>query len=344
MARILHKNFVARGLRTVTAALVVFAAANDAAAAAEEVATLDAVVVTGVQPGPGLWRVTRGSAGEVWILATVTPLPGDMQWSADQVEDILATAQEVIAPAQVEMDISAGDMFKMASLARSANAAIKLPDRERLQDRLPPEQYARWSELKPRLLPDDSKVERQRPLFAAQTLYYAAIRNAGLTRADTAWARVSARAAERGTRVVETTIRPPLALDRKAYRAGIRALAESEVDDMTCFIATLDALEPDLQRFTRAANAWAIGDVGKLLSLELTAPVPPCKPVYDRAMSFQARPQLRAQALEVWRSAVEAAVTGNRRALAVLPLADLAGPAGVLEQLRIGGYTVDAPE
>lgn len=338
-------GFNAGGLGAVLFGLVLATNAEATAVPAEDVVELDEVVVTGEQPGPGLWRVSREPGeGEVWILATVVPLPRDMQWNAGQVEQILATADEVIAPASIEMDIGASDMLKMASLARAANAAIKLPDRERLQDRVPAEHYAHWSRLKARHLPDDHKLERQRPVFASQTLFYAAIRDAGLTRSNVAWARVSELAADRELRVVAPTIRPPLAIDRKAYRSGIRALAESRVDDMTCFIATMDSLEADVAHFTRAANAWATGDLERLLPMELAAPVPACKPVYDRAMSFQQRPELLGQALEAWRAAVEAAVAERRTALAVLPLADLVGTQGVLAQLRASGHKVEAPE
>jgi uncharacterized protein YbaP (TraB family) len=338
-------GFNARGLGAVLVGLLLATSADATTVPAEDVVELDEVVVTGVQPGPGLWRVSREPGeGEVWILATVVPLPQDMQWNAGQVEEVLATADEVIAPASVESDISAGDMFKMASLARAANAAIKLPDRERLQDRLPAEQYARWSRLKARHLPEDHKVERQRPMFAAQTLYYAAIGDAGLTRSNVAWSRVSGLAADRELRVVDPAIRSPLAIDRKAYRSGIRALAESKVDDVGCFISTMDTLDADLAHFTRAANAWATGDLERLLPMQLSVPVPACKPVYDRAMSFQHRPELRVQALDAWRAAVEASVAEGRTALAVLPLADLTGARGVFAQLRAAGFEIEVPE
>ncbi|MBW8367031.1 MAG: TraB/GumN family protein, partial [Arenimonas sp.] len=67
---------------------------------------LDELVVTGVQPGPGLWRVMgKDGEGEVWILASLVPLPRAMQWQTAQVESILDTAAEVIAPPGVQADI-----------------------------------------------------------------------------------------------------------------------------------------------------------------------------------------------------------------------------------------------
>jgi len=313
--------------------------------AAQPDVVLEELVVTGVQPGPGLWRVTgKDGQGEVWILASLVPLPRAMQWQTAQVESILATAAEVVAPPGVEADIGAGDLFKMASLARAANAAIKLPKRQRLDDVLPPEQYARWRQLRERHFPGDDKLDRHRPLFASQELFYSAISDVGLTRADIAWQRVAELAGQRGLRVVDTTVRAPLAIDRKAYRAGIRALVESRVDDVGCFVATMDTLDASLQHYVRAANAWATGDMPLLLPMELATPTPPCKPVHDRAMSFQQRPGLRLQSLALWRSAVESALADKRIALAVLPLPDLVAPGGLLDQLRASGFEVEAPE
>ena len=38
---------------------------------------LDTMVVSGVQPGPGLWKVRKGEH-TLWILGTVSPLPRRM--------------------------------------------------------------------------------------------------------------------------------------------------------------------------------------------------------------------------------------------------------------------------
>ena len=306
---------------------------------------LDELVVTGVQPGPGLWRVAGSQGqGEVWILATLVPLPRDMQWRTAQVESLLDTANEVIAPAAVETDVGAGDVIRMASLARAANAAMKLPRRQRLDAVLPAEQYARWSALRERHFPGERTRDRQRPLFASQQLFYEAIDDVGLTRVDTAWKRVAELAAQRGVRVVDTTLHSPLAIDRKAYRAGIRAVADSRVDDLGCFVTTMDTLDASLQHYVRAANAWATGDIPLLLPMELATPLPPCKAVHDQAMRFQQKPELRRQALARWLAAVEAALAGQRTALAVLPLPDLVAPGGPLDQLRAAGFEVEAPE
>lgn len=305
--------------------------------------TLDTVVVTGVMPGPGLWRV-HGGGRSLWILGTVSPLPSDMTWEALKVGEVLGRADAVLSPANAEADLSASDIMKMMTLARSANAATKLPGRQTLVDVLPADTYARWSILKRQYLPDDGKVERQRPVFASQALYSDAIVVEGLTRANIVWDTVRRRAQELGVPVVDTRVRLPLALDRARYKAGIRALAQSQLDDVTCFTATLDTLPADLETMKQGANAWATGDLDRLLQLRHAELAPACKATYDQAMGFQKKSEWDRAARAAWLAAADTALASNGTTLAVLPMADLLGPEGVLVAFKARGYTVVSPD
>ncbi len=311
--------------------------------AADDAPTLETLVVTGVMPGPGLWRVESDNR-TLWIMATVSPLSRDVKWEALQVEEILGQADAVLSPAGAEADLSAGDVLKMMTLARSANAATKLPARKKLIDVLPPTTYGRWSATKQQYLPADRKVERQRPVFASQALYFGAISAGGLTRSNIVWNFVKNRAAELDVPVVNTQVRMPLALDRKRYKAGIQALANSQLDDITCFTATLDALPTDLETMKLGANAWATGDLDRLLQLEHAALAPPCKAFYDQTMGFQNKPEWGRAARTAWLAAADAALAENDTTLAVMPMADLLGPSGVLAEFKARGYTVAAPD
>jgi len=229
------------------------------------------------------------------------------------------------------------------TLARSAIAAMKLPDRETLADVIPADTYALWSGLKLQYLPDDKKVERQRPVFASQELYNAAIVAEGMTRTNIVWSVVSERAQELGVPIVNTSVRIPLALDRRRYKAGIQALAKSEVDDVTCFTTTLETLPTALETMKHGANAWATGDLDQLLFVGHAELKPACKAVYDDAMGFQAAPDKDRTARAAWLNAAETALADNNTTLAVMPMADLVGPTGVLAFLKGRGYTVVDP-
>ena len=65
------------------------------------------VVVTGEQPGPGLWLVRKGGH-DLWILGTLNPLPAGMRWQSKQVEQVIANAQEVIRAPRVSFDFKVG--------------------------------------------------------------------------------------------------------------------------------------------------------------------------------------------------------------------------------------------
>ncbi len=267
-----------------------------------------------------------------------------MTWEALQVEEILRSADAVISPASVEADLGARDVMKMMTLARTANAATKLPHGADLSDVIAPESYALWSELRQVYLPDDSKVERQRPMFASQALYYGAIESEGLTRANVAWNSISARAATLGVPIVETRVRLPLELDRARYKSGIKALASSQLDDRACFVRTLENLRPDLERMKIGANAWATGDIKRLLQLRHAEIQPPCKKIYDAAMGFQAKPEWDHAARVAWLEAVDAALSKNSNTLTVAPVNELAGPSGILAAFEARGYAVFGPE
>lgn len=61
-------------------------------------AQLAEVLVVGKQPGPGLWRISKGDR-DLWIFATRTPLPKQMIWDTTDIEKHIGQPQAVLAPA-----------------------------------------------------------------------------------------------------------------------------------------------------------------------------------------------------------------------------------------------------
>ena len=107
---------------------------------AGEKQVLDEVVVSGEQPGPGLWQVKNG-ANTLWVLGTHSPLPRDMKWRAREVESIIARSQSVIAPPDVEVDADIG-FFGALRLMPAALRARAIPDDKTLSDVLPTDLHA----------------------------------------------------------------------------------------------------------------------------------------------------------------------------------------------------------
>ncbi|GGK01511.1 TraB/GumN family protein [Luteimonas terricola] len=190
---------LAKPVRTILATLLLSllvafpATAADPArvAADDDIVDLEAMVVSGAQPGPGMWKVSSGDH-VLYILGTVSPLPRRMEWMSAEVESVIADAQVVIAPLAVVVDADIG-IFRGMALLPAMLRARNNPGKRPLREVVSPELYARWEVLKARYMGRDRGVEKRRPLLAARELYEAALRKSGLRMGgDTMRARANA--------------------------------------------------------------------------------------------------------------------------------------------------------
>jgi hypothetical protein len=298
-------------------------------------------LVTGQQPGPGLWRATLPSAGHdhvLWILGTHGPLPEGLRWRSTELEATLAASQELIAP--VEMRAGVG-LIGGVTLLPSLVGIRKNPGGERLQDVLPAELYERWRPLKQRYIGRDDDVEKWRPIFAAEELYEQALRKSGLEPRSALWPQVEKLA--RKARVKVTT--PEVEVEFAKPRDAIREFKQAPLADQECFAKTLARLESDLDLMRERANAWATGDVAKLRDLPHVDHASACIRVVLDAQVLQDRgaaewPARRAAA---WLEAVESAVARPAATVAVAPIEQILWPDGYVARLRARGYVVEDP-
>ena len=316
-----------------------------AASAAPSVADLAAMVVTGVQPGPGLWKVSRKDplSGEhvLWVLGTLSPLPRGMQWQSREVEQVIGGSQQVLLPPSVKVKADVGFFGKMFLLP-SAYGARKNDDGRTLQQMLPPPVYARWRVLKQKYLGDDRGIERWRPIFAAQELYRKAIKASELSRGGEVQASIDALAVRRGVPEVATSYQ--LLIEHP--RAAIKAFKASAPHDTTCFIRTLDSIERDLPAMKARANAWATGDLQALRESPDSARHDACvtslvNAGFAHSLGLDDVPAKQAA---VWLAAARKALADNAQTFAVLPMEELLKADGYLAALRAEGYQVEAPE
>jgi hypothetical protein len=314
--------------------------AQSSVAPPPQVAELPAVVVSGVQPGPGLWKVSRGDH-VMWVLGTLSPLPRAMQWQSREVEEAIAGSQQVLLEPSVQLKADIGFLGKLFLLP-AAYGARKNDGGATLQQVLPPPVYARWQTLKQKYLGDDRAVERWRPLFASQELYRKALKANGLSRSGGVRANVDALAKRHGV--------PELATDYHVLiehpRAAIKAFKQAAPRDVTCFIRTLDSVEHDIPAMTARANAWATGDLQALRELPDSDRREACVAALAGAGFAQALglADVPAQQRATWLAAARKALAGNAQTFALLPMDELLKPDGYLAALQAEGYQVDAPE
>ncbi len=302
---------------------------------------LETVVVRGVQPGPGLWKVSKDDH-VLWVLGTLSPLPKDMTWNSRHVESVIATSQEVLTGPEVAVSAKTGFLgLGLVALLPSLIGLRNNPDGAMLKDVVTPEMYARWSVLKERYIGHSSKVEQWRPIFAALDLYDAAIQKDGLSDKLVVQRTVTAAAKHAGVKI--TT--PSITITINDPKVAVREFKTSALDDLECFRKTLDRIDTDLGTMTARANAWSTGDVDALRKLPYTDQMAACAAAVSETQLARKRggADIEARAEQAWLDAAAKALEGNQITFAMLPIARLLKPDGYLTRLRKMGYAVEEP-
>jgi hypothetical protein len=301
---------------------------------------LDAVVVSGVQPGPGLWKVSKDGR-VMWVMGTLSPLPKRMEWNSLPVERLIARAGVVLLPPSVNIKAE-GAMLGGIFLIPSLMSARNNPGRDKLQDVLPAADYARWLRLKKTYLGNDRSVEKRRPILAAMELRDAALDDHDLSQRDIV-RRVVTEAAKKADVPVE---RPSSTLVVEDAKAAVKEFAARPLDDTECFRRLLDQVENDLETLALRANAWAQGDLAGLQSLTYTDVAKTCTDALLQNGLAQSRgfSDLPAKAEAAWMAEAEKALATHPESVAVLPMSQVLGPKGYLTVLAQRGYTVESPE
>ncbi len=319
----------------------VAATESPAVAATQPAAEIEELLVTGEQPGPGLWKVARNGdpAGHVlWILGNYSPLPKKMQWRSHEVERVLAGVQEVLEPPSVEAGVG---FFGSVAALPALVGAKRNPGDALLKDVVSADLYARWLPLKERYLRGDDDPEQWRPIFAAQALYLAALDRKGLVPYEGVWPDVEKLA--RKAKVRRTT--PELSLRIEKARSAIKEFKAMPLADTECFARTITRLETDMDLMRDRANAWAVGDVDRLRQLAPVERASACiGPLLDSSLARERGfGDVPARLKAVWVAEAERALGQNRATLAVLPVEEILKPDGFVAQLLAKGYSITEP-
>lgn len=301
---------------------------------------LDSVAVVGVLPGPGFWQVSKGD-NTVWILASIRPVPKRMRWETIKLERKLAESQLLIGSPSVSLGADIG-FFGKLGLVPSLLKARKNPDGKTLQQILPPATYQRWLVLKARYIGKDDGIETWRPIFAAQELYEKAIAKAGLSEDGVVWPQ----AEKLAKRADVPVFRPEIKVDIGNPKQFIKTFNRNALNDVACFEKTLDSIERDVQFMAARARMWSEGDVAGLRGISQEDFSGTCidallgSGVAQNAGLANVPERVRG----AWLAAVDKALVQQRSAVAVVNIAELLRPGGMLDRLRAKGYAVIEPD
>jgi hypothetical protein len=319
---------------------------DPAAPPAEPAAVADAapdavpatVVVEGRRPGPGVWKVSKGTH-VMWVFGTYAPLPQKMQWDAARVERLVAKSQEVLMPPVAKAHIG---FFSGLTALPSLIGIKRNPDDAVLHDVVPADVYAHWTVLKDKYIGNDDGVEHYRPIFAGEELLLAGLKKSGLSYGGEVLGTIEDIAKKNKVKLSDSGYDVMLDDPRKL----VRDFKNSQVDDLVCFTRTLDSLDVDLETMRVRANAWANGDIGEIRGLSFAERQDACLDAIlnssiakDDAALRQMRQRLRTS----WLKAAEKALASNTSTFAVLEIQDIVGPTSYLAGLQARGYAVESP-
>ena len=305
-------------------------------AAPAPAAPLDEVLVTGERPGPGMWRVSKGDH-DLWILATLQPLPKNMTWRSQAVESRIAGSQVVLSPPQVDADIG---FFRGLTLIPSLLRALKSPDGRTLEEILPHDLYIRWLALRVKYL-GSTDDEHKRPMLAALDLWLRALDQSGLSSNEVVWESIEKVAHKDHVQLQPLVLKIKVADAKGAVHDLDKIPQDAEI---ACFTKTIERLETDLQPMRQRANFWSLGDLEGLRSLPYPDEETACLNAFLAVPQYREQYQrARKQIADLWMSTAESALDNNASSFAVLPMTALLKDDGVLQQLKAKGYAVQEP-
>ena len=316
---------------------------------AQENAAAETIPVSGIQPGPPLWRVARGEH-VLWILPIGSIVPQNMVWENEEVADIIANAEEFIRPPDISVGVSKTLVLNPINIFRG----IELYKRIRrnagnasLAEVLPADVYRRFSDLKAKYFPTNEDVETLRPMFAAEVITKEIPPQEQLAGFQVITQRVNELIEERkDIRVTDVKVELTLGgsfddLSRRVDGAMTSLTIEREIE---CFESQLTRYEKDLDSIRQLANAWATGDVGKIVDFARAGGLEA-----ECSSWFLAGPEggLALETLEEsrqrWFEAAVSALERNRTTFSMLPISYITGDLSLVNRLANRGYDVHEP-
>lgn len=312
--------------------------AGPVAATAAEAAP-EQIHVVAQRPGPGMWKVSKGEH-VLWVFGTYAPLPKNMQWRSQQVENVIKHSQEYLSPPSASANPG---FFKSITLLPSLIGVRKNPDGAQLRDVMAQDDYTRWNTLKAKYLPENTDVERERPIFAAQVLSEAARKQAGLVEGRVVSKQVLDLVKQHKLKQTSSTFEIPM----DNARTVLKNFKKSTLDDAACLARTMATLEEDIDAASTRANAWAKGDIDAMRQLNYADRKKTCFDSLLNSAAFDAEPEFKNMELRAnakWLASAEKALEANVSTFAMLPIDDVFDPKGVIAALAAKGYVVQQPD
>jgi hypothetical protein len=295
----------------------------EAAKAPEEWADIESVTVKG-EPGPAVWRLTRG-ASEVWVLGTVGPLPRDMEWNRATATDLLDGARALLLPPRADVNL-----VDVAWFLLRHGSELSLPRGQRLEDGLPPDLRAHFTAAIMAIGADADDYRTDIPIRAAVRLGQDFQKKADLGYREP---RATVESLASRKRISTTPVYRFEVMD------AVRDLLKLTPDQQrACLSQAVEDVTWARAHALAAARAWAVGDIRTVKGHYSESRLFACVIAQvERAGDINARATAETVA------AIDAALNQPGKTVALVAMGPLLRRDGVLARLKAKGVTIEAP-
>lgn len=304
------------------ASILTFSAGAQQARAPSQ--ALETVIVTANARGPAIWHVTSGAA-DVAILGIVQPLPDDFVWNTKPLAALLGGARLLLLPPDVQMGVFSGAWFYMAH-----SDLLHPPVGKTLSDILDPQVAAELEKVRTYLREPADRYSDDSPIRAAMRLG-SDFRHVFYLTTHEPEDSIAALAREQHVRVRRVAT-------YDLIPTGEELLNLPPATTGKCILAAIRDIDFQSRHAAAAANAWAVGDVAKMMANWAPSNYYECLvQLSPHATAIDAR------SIDDTVQAIDAALAGGGRTIAVVDIGILLRNNGVLDRLKASGVSVSGP-
>ena len=298
-------------------------AAAPAAAPVTDWSNVETVVVRPDMAGPALWHVANDKS-EVWILATVTPVPKDLKWDSRSIAGLLKGSNALLLPPTASVGIAEGLWFYMWHMD-----TLEQPDGKTLEASLPGPLKSRFIAARGLAHQDADRYDKYLPAIAALILesdYQKAIDFSNREPQRT----VESLAARAGVPAHRIATYPAMDVIHDVPNMSVAA-------NLACMQYAISDIDTIAAHGLPAAQAWAIGDVAGMKAHYSETRLDAC---LAQSSAYTA---LREHGIRDEVNAILGALKKPGKTFVVIPMGFFLRKGSVLDRLEAAGLTVTGP-
>lgn len=313
-----------RSFLAIAAALLSLGAAPEPAGAPiKDWSDVEVVVVNPDHPGPPLWHIEKGNS-EVWIIATVSPVPNNLQWDKTEIASLMQGASGVLLPPKGSIGVVEGLWFYMWHMDR-----LEEPDGVQMESTLGEPLRGRFAAARGRAHQDADRYAKYLPAVAALMLEGDYLKAIDFSNREPQRA-IEALASRAGIRTRAVATYPAMDVVNdvpKMSAAAQRACVEYALED-------IDALAA---HGVAAAQAWTVADMPGIKANYSETKLDACLAQNNAYFA------MRERAIRDEVAAITAALAKPGKTIAVIPMGFFLRKGAVLDRLEAAGLTVSGP-